>query len=259
MLTVPFYQVDAFTSTIFNGNPAAVLTLNQWLPDHILQQIAFENNLSETAFYVIKNKENIVELRWFTPSNEVDLCGHATLAAALVYCKTTGKDVVTFSSRSGKLKVQQEDKHMLMDFPAYTFKQVSGYKIQFPGSVDAISSDDLLIVFENQQQVLNYKPDFNWLGTLPFRGIIVAAPGDERSDIVSRFFAPSVGVNEDPVTGSAHCLLAPYWHSITGKNTFICRQLSSRGGELICDIKGNRVTLIGKAQMVIEGSFNIPQ
>lgn len=245
------FQVDAFAAQVFEGNPAAVCPLESWLDDGILQAIAEENNLSETAFFV-QTDGGAFELRWFTPVTEVDLCGHATLAAAHVLFEEMGYqgEQITFKTRSGELLVRKEGVQFCMDFPARPPRQC-----QIPSSLieglgvmplEVLVADDYIAVFDSEDTVRLINPNFATLSQLDLRGIIVTAPGRDV-DFVSRFFAPKFGIPEDPVTGSAHCELAPYWAERLGTSLLHARQLSKRGGTLSCEVTGDRVVLIGRA------------
>lgn len=244
------YQVDAFASRIFEGNPAAVCPLDAWLDDALLQAIAEENNLSETAFFVPAGRG--FQLRWFTPVREVDLCGHATLASAHVLFEELGygQPVVAFATRSGELRVERSATGLRMDFPACrpvvvtppeTLTQALGRT-----PVEVLASDDYLAVFDSEAEVRALTPDLSLLGQLGLRGVIVTAPGLE-ADFVSRFFAPKYGVPEDPVTGSAHCALTPYWAGRLSRSVLTARQVSRRGGRLVCELAKDRVLLSGQA------------
>lgn len=261
MIKLTIFQVDAFTDRLFGGNPAAVIPLDSWLPDETMQKIALENNLSETAFFV-REKEGY-HIRWFTPGTEVDLCGHATLATAYVMFNhlTPDEELIEFRSRSGLLKVRRDNAWIELDFPADDPVPVA----PLPEIVKALGCNpiawtkgktDYLLLFEKESDLINMHPDFGLLGKTEARGIIVSAPGTQ-SDFVSRFFGPRVGINEDPVTGSAHTMLVPYWHKKTGKETFIARQLSSRQGFLRCKLAGNRVLIAGQAVLYLEGTLII--
>jgi len=250
------YQVDAFASRLFEGNPAAVVPLETWLPDDLLQAIALENNLSETAFFVPRGQG--FELRWFTPAAEVDLCGHATLASAFVLFEKLGclQAAIAFQTRSGTLTVERNGDLLRMDFPARVPERctvpeglVSGLGAE---PMEVLGSDDYLVVYENEEAIRGLAPDLAALERLDRRAVCVTAPGD-AVDFVSRFFAPRVGVPEDPVTGSAHCQLTPYWASRLGKTAFRARQLSRRGGEVLCELRGDRVLLSGRAVLYLEG------
>lgn len=244
------FQVDAFAGRVFEGNPAAVCPLNAWLSDDVLQTIAEENNLSETAFFVPKG--NGFHLRWFTPVAEVDLCGHATLASAHVVFEILGypKPVVEFETRSGKLIVEKKQGALAMDFPAIPPTPCSPPKALLDGlgaqPAKILAADDYIAVFDSETTIRALTPDFTKLAELDLRGVVVTAPG-VTVDFVSRFFAPKLGVPEDPVTGSAHCELAPYWSAELGKTILNARQVSKRGGDIQCELRGDRVTLTGKA------------
>ena len=261
-MKIPIYQVDAFTSEVFSGNPAAVCLLETWIDDKRLQAIAAENNLSETAFLV--QKGNGFDLRWFTPVTEVALCGHGTLASAFVLtaCRSWPEETIRFQTRkSGELVVTKRDDFLDMDFPARPaiateapvgIKEALGVE---PKETFA-SAEDLMVVLSSEDFVREVSPDFNALEQIACRGIIITARGD-RSDFVSRFFAPGLGVPEDPVTGSAHCVLIPYWAEVLGKNDLHAFQVSKRGGELFCNQAGERVTISGKAVLYLEGTITI--
>lgn len=261
-MRIPIYQVDAFTSQLFSGNPAAVCILDEWLDDVRLQAIAAENNLSETAF-LVKCGEDF-KIRWFTPVTEVSLCGHATLASAFVVfnCLGWSENIVRFQSlRSGALPVTRNDDLLEMDFPA---RPPSKQSVP-PRLADALkhsptevlgTAEDLLVLMEDERAVRELKPDFPLLMQVKRRGTIVSAPG-EQCDFVSRFFAPRVGIQEDPVTGSAHCVLIPYWAKRLGKKRLQARQVSKRGGELFCEDRGDRVTIAGKAVLYLEGMITV--
>jgi predicted PhzF superfamily epimerase YddE/YHI9 len=257
-MKIPCYQVDAFTSTVFRGNPAAVCLLDAWLPDATLQNIAAENNLSETAFTVPRGDE--FELRWFTPTLEMDLCGHATLAAAFVLF--TGQNffgnVIHFHSRSGVLTVTRAGEMFTLDFPSRPAIRCSEPEDSLRGlgakPAFVLKSRDFLAVFATEAEVHALRPDFATLKNLECLGIIATAPGDD-CDFVSRFFAPAAGVDEDPVTGSAHCTLIPYWTERLGKNRLTARQISRRGGELFCELIGDRVHIGGKAVLYLRGEI----
>ena len=259
-VNIPLYQVDAFTNEIFKGNPAAVCPLEHWLEDRTLQSIALENNLSETAFLVREDEDYAI--RWFTPSVEVDLCGHATLASAYVVFEKLepGRAQVTFSSKSGALHVRRDGDRLALDFPtrAATICETP------PGLVQALRAEptsvlegiDYLAVFENETAVRQLKPDFRRLMDLDHQGVIVTAPGDDV-DFVSRYFVPKCGIDEDPVTGSAHCTLTPYWAERLGKCELRARQISRRGGELWCTARDNRVELAGQATLYLIGEIRV--
>jgi len=259
-MQIPLYQIDAFSSQVFSGNPAAVCPLEEWLDDSVLQAIAQENNLSETAFFVPETSGYGV--RWFTPTSEVDLCGHATLAAAFVIFNdidTTLREV-TFRSRSGKLRVFREEKLLSMDFPSQPPVPCEVRQDLIHGlgkrPMELLRSEDYLAVFGRDKDILELDPDMRALKRLDLRGVIVTARG-EAVDFVSRFFAPKYGVDEDPVTGSAHCALTPYWSNRLGKKMLRARQVSRRGGELYCTDCGDRVIISGHAVKFMEGTVTI--
>ena len=258
---IPFYQVDAFTSQPFGGNPAGVCPLTEWLPDDVLQAIAAENNLSETAFFVPVEED--YQLRWCTPAVEVDLCGHATLAASWVLFNKLGyeKEAIRFHTRSGVLTVSKSGDEFCMDFPAK-----SATEIDIPdgllealginaGAIGVWKSDDLIVLVDDKTIIEGLTPNFNRLAEFDTRGVIVTA-ADNQFNFVSRWFGPQVGVNEDPVTGSAHTFLAPFWAARLGKNVLTAQQGGKRKGELRCVVRDDgRVELHGSARMTIEGIF----
>ena len=270
-MPIRLYQLDAFTDQLFGGNPAAVCPLTEWLPDETMQAIAAENNLAETAFYVPTDQENgFYHIRWFTPTVEVDLCGHATLASAYVVFfleKTAEGDAIAFDSRSGLLRVRREDDWFVLNFPTDS----THIAIQPPaletslGGIKPVEvlkgKTDYLIVFENEQQILDMQPDFRELATIPARGVIVTAPGNATEsgsiDFVSRFFGPQSGIDEDPVTGSAHTTLIPYWAEKLGKTEMTARQVSKRGGFLRCKLLDNRVEIAGQVKLYLTGEFEL--
>lgn len=259
-MRISIYHVDAFTTKIFKGNPAAVCPLESWLPDHTLQSIAFENNLAETAFFIGWSGE--YEIRWFTPATEVDLCGHATLAAAhVIFDSDPGLEEIKFRSKGGPLKVKKDGQRLCLDFPA---REPSPCPIP-PGlelalgrkPKEVLASRDYLAVYESEDEVRSLRPDMIRLAALDRFGIIVTAPG-RSSDFVSRFFAPAQGIPEDPVTGSAHCTLVPYWKKRLGKDHLHAFQVSFRGGELFCGYRGDRVLIAGQAVKYLEGTIEVP-
>jgi PhzF family phenazine biosynthesis protein len=259
---IPIYQVDAFAGELFRGNPAAVCPLDRWLKDETLQAIAEENNLAETAYYVRQNGR--IHLRWFTPVTEVDLCGHATLAAAYVIQELrveTGEPKVTFDSRSGELTVARENDLYVLDFPSGYPQECADDPVLFEalGSRPSafLRTGDCFCVFETEDQIRSLKPDMGKLAAVDCRGVIVTAPGKD-CDFVSRFFAPRAGIPEDPVTGSAHTNLIPYWSQRLGKKKLFARQISRRGGELWCEDRGARVGIGGKAVKYLEGRITVP-
>ncbi len=257
-MKIKLYQIDAFAGRLFEGNPAAVCPLDRWLDDGLLQAIAEENNLAETTFFVANEKG--FDLRWFTPVREVDLCGHATLAAAHVVFAILGypQSSVRFATRSGELTVTREGDRLVMDFPAVPVSPcvppanlLAGLGVR-PREV--LAGDDYVAVLDSEAAVRAIAPDFARLHALDLRGVIVTAPGAEV-DFVSRFFAPKYGIPEDPVTGSAHCELTPYWSDRLGKTYLQARQVSRRGGDLLCQLKGDRVLLSGHAVTFMEAEI----
>lgn len=262
------YQIDAFTSELFRGNPAAVCPLEEWLPDALMQSIAAENNLSETAFFVPRGQD--WELRWFTPMSEIPLCGHATVASAFTLffelCKVAG-DVVTFHSpHSGALPVRRQGDVLVLDFPAQastpctagdaTARALGAALGREPHEVRLSESKRYLAVFERAADVQALAPDMSALARVG-TPVIVTAPGAGGVDFVSRFFAPTLGIPEDPVTGSAHCVLIPFWAERLGKAELRAQQISARGGELTCKLRGNRVDIGGKAVRYLRGTITI--
>ena len=258
-MKIPIYQIDAFADGPFKGNPAAVCPLDHWLPDTILQCIAEENNLSETAFFVGNAPE--YHLRWFTPNTEVDLCGHATLAAAhVIFDLHPLISTITFHSRSGPLRVAKNNSLLTLDFPSQTLEscQAPDILIQALGIVPqaCFRGMDYLAVLPNESDIIELTPNFELLKQLDLRGLIVTAPGTDV-DFVSRFFAPNCGINEDPVTGSAHCMLAPYWGNRLGKSNLAARQLSKRGGRLHCQLSDDRVLISGNTVCYLQGTIDL--
>lgn len=261
-MKIPIYQVDAFTNERFKGNPAAVCPLDSWLPDAVMQNIAAENNLAETAFIVAAGAQ--YEIRWFTPTVEVDLCGHATLASAHVLFHELGfasDQVNFFSHRSGSLTVSRNGSVLALNFPVDSLVELP-FKPEFAIGLSQApravfkGKTDYLFVYNSEAEILTLQPDFEELKTHPVRGIIVTAPG-ETTDFVSRFFGPACGVNEDPVTGSAHTTLTPYWASVLGKTELSARQLSLRTGSLSCKLLGDRVEIAGEAVLYLRGEINV--
>ncbi len=260
-MKIPFYQVDAFSGKVFGGNPAAVCILKSWLDTDVLQSIAAENNLSETAFLVPKSR-GLYDLRWFTPTMEVDLCGHATLASAFVIFSFVDETLssVDFETKSGLLSVARSGELLSMNFPARRPEpaEKSPLIAQAFGAepLEVLKSRDLLVVFKNESTIKDMKPDLSKLMQIDTFAVIVTAKG-ERSDFVSRFFAPKAGIPEDPVTGSAHCTLIPYWAERLGKNQLHAFQLSKRGGELFCENAGDRVHIAGRAVLYAKGELHL--
>ncbi len=259
-MKIPYYHVDAFTRVPFAGNPAGVCVLDQWLPDEVLQKIAFENNLSETAFIVARSED--FELRWFTPALEIDLCGHATLATAFVirnYLDYPGQ-VIRFQSKSGLLTVASEGDRLVLDFPARPPVPGLGPEALVRGlgrrPLEVRWARDCMAIFASQADIVEIKPNFSELEQVDCLGIIVTAPGD-TVDFVSRFFAPRAGIPEDPVTGSAHCSLVPYWAERLARKKLTALQVSARGGELFCEEAGDRVKIGGQAVLYKQGEIII--
>jgi PhzF family phenazine biosynthesis protein len=257
---IPYYQVDAFTDRVFGGNPAGVCFLESWLPDRTLQQIALENNLSETAFVVRRGDE--FDLRWLTPTMEIDLCGHATLAPAFVIFNELGFNgaEIRFNTKAGPLGATRDGDRIVLDFPAWEAK---------PCEIPAVLADalgwiprelyrnrDFLAVFSSEEELLALKPDMVALAQLDCLGVICTAPG-RKSDFASRFFAPGAGIPEDPVTGSAHSTLTPYWAKRLGKKNLHALQLSARGGELWCEDRGARVGIGGRSALYSRSQIEI--
>lgn len=259
-MRIPLYQIDAFAERLFEGNPAAVCPLSAWLDDAVLQAIAAENNLAETAFFV-QTAPEAAELRWFTPRAEVDLCGHATLASAHVWfehLRHAGPEV-SFHTRSGALRVRRAEHGLQMDFP-----EVATAPCETPAALVAAlgarpdqmqQGMDLIAVFDDARQVLALDPDFRAIAGLDTRGVVATAPGDD-CDVVSRCFYPRLGIDEDPVTGSAHCALAPYWAKRLGRDRLLARQISRRGGAMHCEVRDDgRVLLEGRAVDYLVGEI----
>ena len=259
-MKLKLYQVDAFAERVFEGNPAAVVPLDAWPDDQLLQAIAQENNLSETAFFVAG--DDGYELRWFTPRAEVNLCGHATLASAYVVFEHLGhdRDEVRFHTKSGLLTVKKSALGMEMNFPAVASETITAPEELLEGlgaiPVEVRAAPDYLAVFESEKDVAGLVPDFAALSRLDRRGVIATAPGRDF-DFVSRCFYPKLGVNEDPVTGSAHCKTAPYWSDRLGRNELVARQLSARGGTVRCRLVEDRVILAGSAVGYLQGEIRV--
>jgi len=260
-MEIPYYQIDAFTSDLFGGNPAGVCLLEQWPADETMQAIGAENNLSETAF-LVPSGPGQYDLRWFTPEVEVDLCGHATLASAFVIFRYVDEALaaVSFDTKSGRLTVVKDGDRLTMDFPSRPPSPcplpedlVNGLGVT---PIEVHRARDYVALFESEDQVRQLRPDFPSLARLDATGIIVTAEG-QSSDFVSRFFAPAVGIPEDPVTGSAHCSLIPFWAARLGKSELHAFQVSRRGGELFCRDAGDRVHISGRAVTYLKGTITI--
>jgi len=262
-MKLTIYQVDAFTSELFGGNPAAVVPLESWLPDETMQRIAAENNLSETAFFV--GSDGRYDIRWFTPTMEVNLCGHATLASAHVIfteLKLQGDRIAFHSDKSGALGVERRGDRLILDFPAYAITESEGSEAlasalgKTPVKIWSAINNGVMLRLETERDVRDLEPDFSALAQLEYERIYVTAPGD-TSDIASRMFAPKIGINEDPVTGAMHCTLVPYWAAELGKNELFARQVSKRGGELFCELTGDRVKIGGNAVTYLKGEIYV--
>ncbi len=262
-MNIPIYQIDAFTDRLFKGNPAAICPLEEWISDDIMQNIAKENNLAETAFVVIKN--NKYEIRWFTPEVEVDLCGHATLAAAHMlfnYDEDIETDEIEFySHRSGILKVKKSGDLYELNFPSDNLKKIKASQQVLKAIKEVpvevfMGKTDYMLVYDSQKKIEDLNPDFSNLINIKARGIIVTAKGN-KTDFVSRFFAPQSGINEDPVTGSAHTSLIPYWSEKLKKTEMTAKQLSKREGKLFCKFEGKRVKISGQAITYMIGMIEI--
>jgi PhzF family phenazine biosynthesis protein len=259
-MILPIFEVDAFTSQVFRGNPAAVCPLPSWLDDATLQAIAAENNLAETAFVV--GGDGAYEIRWMTPKTEVDLCGHATLASAFVLFAEgeKGRDEVVFRSKSGELRVRREGDLLTLDFPSRPPKTVTATDDLLEGlgrpPREVWAARDYLAVYEREEDVRTLTPDFARLARTDKFAVIVTAPGN-KVDFVSRFFAPKQGLPEDPVTGSAHCTLVPFWSKRLGKKRLHALQVSARGGELFCEDRGERVAISGHAVRYLQGTIEV--
>jgi PhzF family phenazine biosynthesis protein len=279
-MSYPIYQVDAFTSQLFRGNPAAVMPLETWLPDETLQALAAENNLSETAFFVREAAPDGADfhIRWFTPGTEVPLCGHATLASGWVIFNKLGwpEDQIRFHSKSGPLGIRQtSDGWLELDFPSLQMEERKTPELiidafgSAPATAFFVPHDtNYLVVLENEAAVKAAQPDIRKLKQLGNQGVIITAPGahveetagevsKDSTDFVSRYFVPGAGIDEDPVTGSIHSVLAPYWAEKLGKTRLVARQLSDRGGLLRCELKGDRVAIAGQAAFYMEGTVHL--
>jgi PhzF family phenazine biosynthesis protein len=261
-MKLPIWQLDAFTSELFGGNPAAVVVMDDWLPDRTLQAIGRENNLSETAFIVPRGEA--FGLRWFTPSIEVDLCGHATLAGAHVlfhHGYTRASEVAFETRQAGTVHVTRNDDLLTLDFPARPPAAIDFDRTEVADALGAepaaiLAARDLLAIFPRQADVEGLRPRFAKIRALDAFAVIATAPGD-RSDFVSRFFAPKAGVDEDPVTGSAHCTLVPYWSRRLKRTRLHALQVSDRGGELFCEDRGDRVAIAGRAVEYMRGEITV--
>ncbi|MFM2223929.1 MAG: hypothetical protein RJA07_131 [Bacteroidota bacterium] len=263
MIKIRTYQVDAFTDKLFSGNPAAVCILDTWLNDDLMQSIAFENNLAETAFVVPSGKG--FEIRWFTPTVEVDLCGHATLTSAFVLFNLLDypdSKIQFHSHRSGLLTVEKKDDLLLLDFPTDTLKLINEEQNTIENCIGIQPIEcykgktDYIAVIDSESALKNLQPNFEEIIKLNARGLVVTAKGD-NVDFVSRFFAPQSGIYEDPVTGSAHTSLLPLWSKKLNKNNLVAHQISQRGGQLFCEFKNDRCIIGGKAKLFLTGEINL--
>ncbi len=259
-MELTIYQIDAFAEKVFEGNPAAICPLKEWLPDELMQKIAIENNLSETAYFIPTDRG--FDIRWFTPAHEVKLCGHATLASAYVIFNILNykKNKITFSSKSGSLTVIKNDGWLEMDFPSQepeicTVPKQIIEAFEFE-PVECLKSEDYIVVFNNEKQILSAKPNLSLLSELNLRGVSITAKGNEY-DFVTRFFAPKYGINEDPVTGSAFTQLIPYWSKKLNKKAMSAKQVSVRGGEVNCVYLNDRVSISGKAVKYMVGKVEL--
>lgn len=262
-MKLTIYQVDAFTKDVFAGNPAAICPLEEWLPDETMRKIAIENNLSETAFFV--KKDDVYEIRWFTPEVEVNLCGHATLASSYVIFNCLGETsnvIKLHSHRSGDLSVEKQDDVLILDFPKYGLNEIAIDE----NLVTAVGKNPLqmwetqgnmvFMLFAAESDIAEISPDMSALAKINFDEVIVTAKGDS-ADFVSRMFAPRIGIPEDPVTGAIHCSLIPFWAAKLGKEKLFARQISARGGELFCELNGDRVKIGGNATLYLKGEIYV--
>jgi PhzF family phenazine biosynthesis protein len=259
--SIPYFEVLAFTGRMFAGNPAGVCLLDEWLPNDQLQAIAAQNDLPETAFMI--ERQGFFDLRWMTPTVEVDLCGHATLAAAHVLFRHLGstESAISFQTQSGGLKVERADNRLVLDFPSRPAEEAAPSEALSAAlgaqPAHVLQGRDYYAVFASEQEVAAIKPNLDRLARLDVQGVVVTAPGND-CDFVSRYFAPAAGIPEDPVTGSTHCTLIPYWSQRLGKRRLFARQISARGGELFCEDRGDRVGIGGEAVTYVEGKIHLP-
>lgn len=263
-MKLTLYQLDAFTDKVFSGNPAAVIPLKKWIPAELMQQLAMENNLAETAFFApAKNKKADFDIRWFTPALEINLCGHATLASAYIVFEIlkAKKKKVIFDSKSGLLTVTKKNVLLEMDFPSWKPERISEFpdallaSLGNPEITGVYKNREYLVELINEDAIRNCKPDFSMMKKVD-RMVIITAPGKEV-DFVSRFFAPTAGIDEDPVTGSAHSQLIPFWSEKLGKKKMRAKQLSKRGGDIYCEQKGERVIMGGNCVFYMKGELEI--
>ena len=258
------YQADAFANSLFSGNPAAIIPLEQWISPELMQDLAMENNLAETAFFVpVKGSPTSFDIRWFTPASEIDLCGHATLASAFILYEFLGYDqpTITFQSKSGPLFISRENENILLDFPSWPPERIESFppdlirSIGNPEIAGVYKNRDYIIELDDEEAVKKCKPDFSLMKTLR-ENVMVTAKGTS-ADFVSRFFAPYLGIDEDPVTGSAHSQLIPLWSYKLGKEKMKAKQLSRRGGDITCELKGDRVIMGGKCVFYMKGEIDM--
>jgi PhzF family phenazine biosynthesis protein len=264
-MNLTIYQLDAFTKKLFHGNPAAVIPLEKWLDDDLMQKIAMENNLAETAFFTPSEQPGIdFEIRWFTPAIEINLCGHATLASAYVIFNFLDfkKPTLSFHCKSGKLTVENRADVIVMDFPSWKPERIDEYNpavmtaLRLTDVVGVYKHRDILIELQNEEAVKKCNPDFSALKETGEK-VIITAPGSNGVDFVSRFFAPSAGIDEDPVTGSSHSQLIPFWAEKLNRKKMFAKQLSQRGGELECKWWGDRVTMAGQCVFYMKGEITV--
>jgi PhzF family phenazine biosynthesis protein len=263
-MKLTMYQVDAFASALFKGNPAAIVSLEKWLPDELMQKIGMENNLAETAFFVKAKEPFSFDIRWFTPESEINLCGHATLGSAYVLYHYLGYNSpgITFNSKSGPLFIKKKDQMIFLDFPSWNPERVEDFPPDLLPSLGKVENTgvyknrDYIVELNTEEDVVKCTPDFSRMKNVR-ENVIITAPGKEV-DFVSRFFAPSLGIDEDPVTGSAHSQLIPFWSYKLGRKKLSARQLSKRGGDLVCEQKDNRVMMGGTCAFYMKGELELP-
>jgi len=261
-MKLTIYQVDAFAAKVFQGNPAAVIPLEDWIEDDLMQKIAMENNLSETAFFV--KTDNGYHIRWFTPEYEIDLCGHATLASAYIiknFVEPHLAEINFTTQKAGSLRAMTKEGIYTLDFPsrvpqpcAIPENLLKCLNVTTP--VEVMKSRDYFVVLPNEDAIRNIQPDFTLMKELDAFGVIATAKG-QSADVVSRCFYPRLGIEEDPVTGSAHCNIVPYWSDKLGKTKLFCKQLSKRGGDLYCELNGDRVLMSGKCLLYLQGEIDL--
>jgi PhzF family phenazine biosynthesis protein len=261
-MKLTIYQVDAFAEKVFTGNPAAIVPLEEWIDDDLMQKIGMENNLAETAFFV--KTDNGYHIRWFTPTLEIDLCGHATLGSAYIiknFIEPHLAEINFTTQKVGALRATAKDGIYTLDFPSRMPQPGDApdkllKSLNITTAVEVLKSRDYFVVLPNEDAVKNVEPDFTLMKELDSVGVIVTAKG-QSADVVSRCFYPGAGIPEDPVTGSAHCNIVPYWSDKLGKTKLFCKQLSQRGGDLHCELEGDRVLMSGKCVLFLEGEINV--